>query len=154
MAVSIRDLAITADEFGADERIPHDHAATGGNTAPTLRISGVPDGAAELAVVCHDPDAPLPRGFTHWTVYGIGPSTARLDSPGAGGPDLREGPNSAGGHSYYGPNPPAGHGTHHYYFWVYALDTRVSGAPSREEFLADYAGSIIEQNRVVGTYSA
>lgn len=23
---------------------------------------------------------------------------------------------------YKGPAPPPGHGTHHYYFWVYALD--------------------------------
>jgi len=53
---------------------------------------------------------------------------------------------------YYGPQPPAGHGEHHYYFWVYALDTKVEGTPNREEFLQKYAGNIIEQNRIVGIY--
>lgn len=55
---------------------------------------------------------------------------------------------------YVGPFPPAGHGTHHYYFWVYALSRAVEGAPSREQFLAEYAGDIIEQARFVATYSA
>ena len=45
-----------------------------------------------------------------------------------------------------------GHGEHHYYFWVYALDTTVEGTPTREEFLQKYAGNIIEQNRIVGIY--
>jgi phosphatidylethanolamine-binding protein (PEBP) family uncharacterized protein len=62
------------------------------------------------------------------------------------------GPNGAGGKQYYGPQPPAGHGEHHYYFWVYALDTKVDGTPTREEFLQKYAGNIIEQNRIVGIY--
>jgi phosphatidylethanolamine-binding protein (PEBP) family uncharacterized protein len=53
---------------------------------------------------------------------------------------------------YYGPQPPPGHGDHHYYFWVYALDTNVEGTPTREEFLQKYAGNIIEQNRIVGIY--
>ena len=51
-----------------------------------------------------------------------------------------------------GPQPPEGHGLHHYYFWIYALDTKVIGEPSREEFLEKYADNIIEQNRIIGTY--
>ncbi len=65
---------------------------------------------------------------------------------------FRVAPNGAGYAFYYGPQPPAGHGPHHYYFWVYALDTKVEGMPSREEFLQKYAGNIIEQNRIVGIY--
>ncbi|MFX0543136.1 hypothetical protein ACEWPM_015570 [Roseovarius sp. S4756] len=53
---------------------------------------------------------------------------------------------------YYGPQPPEGHGKHHYYFWVYALNTTVEGTPTREEFLDKYADNIIEQNRIVGLY--
>jgi phosphatidylethanolamine-binding protein (PEBP) family uncharacterized protein len=37
---------------------------------------------------------------------------------------------------------------------VYALDTRVAGEPTLEEFLTSYGDHVIEQNRVVGTYSA
>ena len=108
----------------------------------------MPAAAVELALICHDPDAPRPRGFTHWVVYGLPPDLTTI-GPGAG----RVGPNSLGQRSYSGPNPPIGHGIHHYFFWVYALSTQVRGEPTREVFLDSYAGAIIEQNRVVGTYS-
>lgn len=152
MGLRIDDLSITAAEFGFGERIPDRHSADGGNVGPELRLAGAPADAVELAVVVHDPDAPLPRGFTHFVGYGIDPSTSvlRLSETDT----YRVGPNTVGVQAYGGPQPPAGHGTHHYYFWVYALDTKVSGEPSREEFLADYAQHIVEQNRHIGTYSA
>jgi hypothetical protein len=62
------------------------------------------------------------------------------------------GPNDFGEVGYGGPQPPQGHGPHHYYFWVYALDRRVDGTPSRQEFLETYGHNILEQNRVVGVY--
>ncbi|GAA3732259.1 hypothetical protein HDA32_000561 [Spinactinospora alkalitolerans] len=153
MPLNIRDLTISARQFASGERIPDAHAADHGDTAPDLKITGVPDGTVELAVIVHDPDAPLPRGFVHWVVYGIDPSTTWLDST-EGERGHREGPNGIGKRAYTGPQPPPNHGTHHYYFWVYALSTAVEGEPTREEFLATYADSIIEQNRLVGTYSA
>jgi len=152
MPLNIKDLRIAALQFGFDERIPDAHAADFGNVPPDLEISGVPAGAAELAVIVHDPDAPLPNGFTHWVVYGIAPTTTQIGS--TDGDELyRQGPNSLGEDSYFGPQPPPSHGVHHYYFWVYAMDVPVVGNPSREEFLARYGDNIIEQNRLVGTYS-
>lgn len=65
---------------------------------------------------------------------------------------FRVGPNGAGQPGHYGPQPPDGHGPHHDYFWVYALNTQVDGAPIREQFLERYKDNIIEQNRVVGIY--
>lgn len=149
MPLNIKDLTVRAREFGPGERIPDRHAADHGNAAPAIEVTGVPDGTVELTLVVHDPDAPLPHGFTHWVVHGIRPTAgaARVTAS-------REGPNSLGQQAWSGPQPPPGHGTHHYYFWVYALDTAVSGEPAREEFLAAYSGHIIEQNRLVGTYSA
>jgi hypothetical protein len=41
---------------------------------------------------------------------------------------------------------------HHYYFWVYALGRAVQGAPTREEFIANYGDNILEQARLVGTF--
>ncbi|HLU98416.1 MAG TPA: YbhB/YbcL family Raf kinase inhibitor-like protein [Thermobifida alba] len=70
----------------------------------------------------------------------------------SGRPDRRR--SRRGGRLPDGAAPPAGHGVHHYYFWVYALDTRVAGEPTLEEFLTSYGDHVIEQNRVVGTYSA
>lgn len=145
MGLNIQDLAISSPDIASGAAIDEVFAADTGNRVPTLEITGVPAEAVELAVILHDPDAPLPNGFTHWTVYGIDPKTADVESG-------RVGPNGIGEASYSGPQPPFGHGTHHYYFWVYALNRPVEGAPSREEFLADYADAIIEQNRLVGVY--
>ena len=54
-----------------------------------------------------------------------------------------------------GPAPPSGHGTHHYFFHLYALDTpdRAEPLPDRAAVLEAMDGHIIEQARVVGTYS-
>lgn len=145
MGLNIQDLAIRSSDFRALGEIPAEFAADTGNQVPRIEISGVPKGAVELAVILHDPDAPLPNGFTHWVVYGIDPATGDV----AAG---RLGPNGIGAASYAGPQPPHGHGVHHYYFWVYALSRPVDGEPSREEFLERYADAIVEQNRFVGTF--
>ncbi len=146
----VQDLRIESMDFAPGGAMDPRFCAEGGSTLPRLRISGVPRKAVELAVICHDPDAPSPQGFTHLTLYGIPPTVSEI------GPDnvsqFRAGPNDAGRAGYYGPKPPAGHGVHHYYFWVYALDTTVRATPSREEFLDRYADHILEQNRVIGTF--
>lgn len=147
--VNIKDLRIESSDFRSLEMIPERYAADKGNIAPSLLISGVPSDAVELAVICHDPDAPLPDGFTHWIVYGISPTTAHVDSNTKG---IRIGPNGLNSCEYFGPQPPTGHGAHHYYFWIYALNTKVTGTPTRQEFLTLYGNNILEQNRVVALY--
>ena len=148
MGLNIGDLTITTDAFEANGRIPDRFTVDGGNEQPRLAVHGVPADAVELAVVVHDPDAPLPRGYTHWAVYGLPAQSGDVDA-GAG----RQAKNSAGDAAWMGPQPPVGHGDHRYYFWVYALSRAVEGEPSREEFLDAFADAILEQNRVVGTYS-
>jgi Raf kinase inhibitor-like YbhB/YbcL family protein len=129
------------------------YAGDGGNLSPPLEWTGAPKGTKEFALVCHDPDAPLPHGFTHWVLYGIPGSTTRLgegQNPNAFTPGV----NSAGKRGYMGPYPPAGHGAHHYYFWVYALGERLELKPGldRAHLLDAIAGHILEQARLVGTY--
>lgn len=150
MELNIQDLAVSSSDIESHQEIDPRFAADTGNVAPTITITGVPENAVELALVLHDPDAPLPHGFTHWTVYGIDPKTATIDGTTDGA--YRFGQNGMGEFTYSGPQPPPGHGTHHYYFWAYALDTTVSGTPSREGFLATYGSNIVEQNRLVATY--
>jgi Raf kinase inhibitor-like YbhB/YbcL family protein len=152
MGLNIRDLEISSPAFEPEGTIPDRHARQGGDVQPELRIQGIPAGTVELALICHDPNAPLPFGFTHWALYGVPPDIGVIPEKGAD--TLRAGQNGFGETGYGGPQPPAGHGLHHYYFWVYALDARVEGEPSRETFLARYADNILEQNRLVGTYQA
>ncbi|PPG31217.1 YbhB/YbcL family Raf kinase inhibitor-like protein [Pseudoclavibacter sp. RFBB5] len=149
MPLNIADLTISSPDFAALASIPEELSADGGNRLPRLIVQGVPAGAHELALILHDPDAPLAQGFTHWTVYGIPAADGELDTAAEG---VTTGPNGIGTAEYTGPQPPAGHGQHHYYFTVYALDRPVTGTPTREQFLAEYADSIIEQNRLVGSF--
>ena len=55
---------------------------------------------------------------------------------------------------YMGPAPPPGHGSHHYYFWVYALreDPELEAGLERREVLDAIEDLVIEQARFVGTY--
>ena len=112
----------------------------------------MPEGTKAFAVVCHDPDAPLVDGFTHWVAYGIPGDATGLPE---GGGNTMLGANTAGEAKYMGPAPPPDHGNHHYYFWVYALDTPIdlpAGLTRRRlhEAIEDH---VIEQARLVGTYS-
>lgn len=146
--MSVNDFVVTSPDIANGERIDDRFAGPQGAETPRLSVEGVPPEAVELAVVCHDPDAPLPDGFTHWTLYGVPASEGAMDAS-AG----RPGPNDDGGIGYVGPFPPAGHGEHHYYFWVYALKTPVAGTPTRAQFLTEYRGEVVGQARLVGTYS-
>ncbi|MFB9618464.1 YbhB/YbcL family Raf kinase inhibitor-like protein [Brooklawnia cerclae] len=148
MAPDFMRLQLTSPDFGPEERLADAFTQSGENRTPRLEVTGIPQGTAELAIIVHDPDAPRPHGFTHWTLYGL---------PAQDGPIVpdegRPGPNDAGGIGYTGPKPPSGHGVHHYFFFVYALSRPVAGAPSRLDFLDGYADAVLAVSRLVGTYS-
>jgi Raf kinase inhibitor-like YbhB/YbcL family protein len=150
--LNVADLEIRSPAFDNHKRIPERHAHDGQDVAPALEWSGVPDGTRAFAVVCHDPDAPLVDGFTHWVVYGIAGDARGLPE---GGGDAVAGINSLGDSGYVGPAPPPGHGPHHYYFWVYALDDELDLEPGldRRALLERIEDHVIEQARLVGTYA-
>jgi Raf kinase inhibitor-like YbhB/YbcL family protein len=152
MGLNIKDLKISSPAFEQGGSIPTQHTGDGEDVSPPLQWSGVPDGTRQLAVICHDPDAPLAHGFTHWVVYGI-PADVTEIAEGEGG-KFTEGPNDFGNTGYNGPLPPEGHGPHHYYFWIYALDTELDAEPglTRAQLLDRIEAHILEQARLVGTY--
>ncbi len=147
----IADLRVTSPDLPEDGRFPDRFTQYFADETPRIRIEGLPEGTVEVALICHDPDAPRPHGVTHWAVYGIPPEEGVEVGPDTVGA-YRVGPGTRGEARWLGPRPPAGHGTHRYYFWAYALARAVDGAPTREEFLAVHADDIIEQNRLVVTY--
>jgi len=149
--LNVQDLKITSDAFDHHDSIPERHSSDGEDVSPALAWSGIPDGTQSFAVVVHDPDAPLVDGFTHWVAYGI-PGTA--DGLPEGGEGATHGVNSMDNQGYNGPAPPPDHGTHHYYFWVYALreDPDLDPGLSRRELLDAIEDLVIEQARLVGTY--
>lgn len=149
--LNVANLKISSPAFQGHRGIPERHTGDGDDVSPALEWSGAPEGTRAFAIVVHDPDAPLVDGFTHWVAYGI-PGDATGVPEGA--KDLTEGTNSMGNSGYMGPAPPPGHGPHHYYFWVYALDSDLDLEPGleRRALLEKIEDHVIEQARVIGTY--
>ena len=148
------ELSIMSPDFDAHSPIPARHAADGDNVSPALSWIDVPKGTEELVLIVHDPDAPLTDGFDHWVAYGIDPETNGLEAGASEG--FRSGRNSMGEEGWTGMAPPEGHGVHHYFFHLYAIDKPLDdrGSPTRREMLDAIDGHIVEQARVVGTYKA
>ena len=143
-------ITVTSPEFSDGAPIPKRFTCDGANVSPPLHWSGVSAGAAALALVVDDPDAPSGT-FTHWVVVNIDPSTTAVEegTAPAGG---QQAPNSAGKSSWFGPCPPSG--THHYRFTVYALSRRVaeSATGSLDAALSAIEAAVTAQGRLVGTY--
>lgn len=152
MKLRMGTLKMVSPAFRSQGRIPDKHTGVGENVSPALQWSGAPSGTKEFALVCHDPDAPLPRGFTHWVIYGI-PGDATGIAEGGGG-TFTEGPNGMGKRGYAGPMPPEGHGPHHYFFWVYALDKALGlkAGLDLDALITAIQDHVIEQARLVGVY--
>ena len=152
MELRLKDLEISSPVFSALETIPQRYTSDGENISPSLQWSEIPPETKQLALICHDPDAPLPPGFTHWTLYNIPPEVTAIAE--GEGNKYTEGVNSSGSNGYTGPAPPEGHGIHHYYFWLYALDRALDLQPglNREELLEAIADSVIAQARLIGIY--
>lgn len=150
--LNVADLRLTSPAFESHGRMPARHTSDAEDVSPPLEWRGVPDGTAALAIVVHDPDAPLVDGFTHWVLYGI---PAGTNSVPEGDERFVAGTNSMGHTGYNGPAPPPGHGDHHYYFWVYALDADLDLEPGleRRELLGRIEDHVIEQARLIGIYS-
>lgn len=148
---SVEKLTITSPAFGSRQRIPDKHTSNGEDISPELNWSGAPDGTKSFAVVVHDPDAPMVDGWSHWVAYNIAGDATGLAE---GEKPPAEGINSNGNQRYDGPAPPPGHGTHHYYFWVYALDADLNLEPGvlRADLLATIEDHVLEQARYIGTY--
>jgi hypothetical protein len=90
--VSIGELKLRSPTVEYHKRIPERHTGDGEDVSPALEWTGAPDGTAAFAIVCHDPDAPLVDGFTHWVAYGIAGDATGLPE---GGGDAILGVNSA-----------------------------------------------------------
>ena len=146
------DITVTSPAFEHGGAIPAKYTADGEDVSPELRFAKIPEGTHELALICHDPDAPLTEGFTHWVVYGIPPDASGIAEGGGG--IFRQGKNDLGNEGYGGPAPPPGHGQHHYFFHLYALDTALDAGPglTRDKLVSRIDEHIIEQDRVVGTF--
>jgi Raf kinase inhibitor-like YbhB/YbcL family protein len=153
MKLNLGDLWIRSPAFGPLEKIPKRYASDGDNISPPLEWGDIPPDTNELALILFDPDAPLPNGFTHWVMYGIPPEITSIRE-GEGKKAFTEGVTTEGEQGYSGPAPPPGHGPHHYYFWLYALDKSLDLkiGLTHEKLIDAIADHITVQARLVGIY--
>jgi len=135
-ALTVTSVDVTDKGHLADAQRSGIMSAGGSDTSPQLAWSGAPEGTLSYAVTCYDPDAPTGSGFWHWVVSDIPASVTELatgagDEEGSGLPDgAFQLANDAGGKRYVGAAPPSGHGSHRYFFTVYALDVEKLGVDS------------------------
>lgn len=156
MGFALSDMQLTSPAFGDGDPIPEKHTGEGEDVSPAFAWSGAPDGTENFALICHDPDAPLisegSYGFVHWVLYGI-PGAVRELPEGSG--QYTAGANNFDKTGYGGPMPPEGHGTHRYFFWLFALGSRPDLEPglSLRELLSKIEPDVLGMNRLMGTYS-
>ena len=156
MGFALSEMTLTSSAFEQGGAIPSKHTGEAEDTSPALAWTNVPDGSKSFAVICHDPDAPLVKpgtyGYVHWVLYGI-PGTASGLAEGTD--EYVQGVNDFGDSGYGGPMPPPGHGTHHYFFWLLALDSEpdLPAGLTMWQLLENIEPNIIGMNRLVGTYS-
>lgn len=155
MGFALSPMRVDSEVFSDGGAIPKNHTAEGENKSPHLRWVGAPEATKSFAVICHDPDAPLVQpggyGFVHWVLYNLPASVNEL----AHGTELgTAGINNFGKLGYGGPMPPSGHGTHHYFFVVVALDKELDLPPGLTlwQLTEKIESSVIGVNRLMGTY--
>jgi Raf kinase inhibitor-like YbhB/YbcL family protein len=155
MGFALSDMQLTSTAFQNRGAIPARYTGEGEDVSPALSWSGAPEGTQSFAVICHDPDAPLVKpgtyGFVHWVLYNLPGNTTGLDEGTSQG---TAGANDFGGTGYGGPMPPEGHDTHHYFFWVLALDKQLDLEPGLTlwQLLEKVEPHLLGMNRLVGTY--
>ena len=156
MGFAPSDMQLTSTAFSSHGAIPKKHTGEAENVSPPLAWRSVPPKARSLAIICHDPDAPLVApggtyGYVHWVLYNIPASVTHLAEASK---DFAAGKNDSGKSGYTGPMPPNGHGRHHYYFWLLALDNdaQLPAGLTLWEFLKRVEPHVTGMNRLIGTY--
>jgi Raf kinase inhibitor-like YbhB/YbcL family protein len=137
----VAKIVVSSTAFVDNGSIPSRYTCEGGNAVVPVAWTGIPDNAVSVALVVHDPDAPVPGGFLHWLVLGLPPSDGSIPPVPV---TARQLANGAGQALWTGPCPPAGP-LHHYRFTVSALNKDVQ---TQDEI----AAATIAQGVLVGTY--
>ena len=157
---SFATLHLASPAFANGARLPERFTADGEGVSPPLFWTGVPEGAARLALIVEDPDAPSPQPLVHGLVWDL-PLDGDLKEgairrDGAGGADGSDvGRNSLLGEGWLPPDPPTGHGEHHYAFQLFALAAGpdVGENPGRGALIAAMEGRVLAAGLLTGTYS-
>jgi Raf kinase inhibitor-like YbhB/YbcL family protein len=145
-------IAVRSPAFAVGATIPVRFSCRGSNTPIPLTWTGIPSGAASVAMIMDDPDAPSGT-FTHWVVFNL-PATSRGIANGRIPAGAAQAQNGRGQAAYTGPCPPSG--THHYRFTIYAEPKTLSlpAGASLEQALSAIKANPISSGRLTGLFSS
>ena len=147
-------LRVTSPGIAEDERFLLTHTGRGDDVSPELRINGLTDDVARLAVVLTDETHPLLGSMTHWLIWNL-PAQSVIEAGLPSGRITRDGAVQGRGyglHRYRGPKPPRGT-SHRYSFLVLALDAPLSCPAGRHAPLwRSAAGHILQWGVLEGVF--
>ena len=159
-----KTILVTSKSFLDKAQIPDRFTQSGDSLSPNLEWKQLPSGTRDIVVIVEDPDAPLPNPFVHAIIYNLYPPMTEIPEgaiPNTANirendlePPLHVGKNTFGRTVYLGPAPIPGHGPHHYYFQVFALDSELTfrHPPNRKDIIREMGGHVLAKGFLVGTY--
>ena len=146
----IMALSISSPAFEHGRPVPPQFTADGDDVSPELRIDGLSEATASLALIMDDPDAPAGT-WDHWVAYDIPPTTTDI-------PEAVEALGTAGTNSwddtgYGGPCPPSG--IHRYFFAAYAVDKTLGWEPGADKgaVLEAIHDHLLDEATLLGFYT-
>jgi Raf kinase inhibitor-like YbhB/YbcL family protein len=149
-------LRLTSSSFEADAAMPAKYACDGTDISPALAWIDPPAATQSFALIVDDPDAPN-KTVVHWVIYEI-PAGARMLPEGVPTDaklhdGSRQGKNDHGKIGYSGPCPPHG-AVHHYFFKLYALDTKTNLKPkaTKPELEQAMKAHILAKAELIGRF--
>lgn len=162
-AANVMAMQLRSSGFLMGEPIPRRFTGDGEDRSPPLEWDHVPAATQEFALICDDPDAPTSEPWVHWVLYKIPAEVRQLPEGVPGDRRLKTPPGAIQGRNswtsgqtfgYRGPEPPRGHGTHHYHFNLYALDTQLPERHDidKQSLLEILQGHILATAELIGIY--
>ena len=146
-------MKLMSQAFKHGERLPKKYSCEGDEISPDLQWSEVPSGTKSLTLIVDDPDAPGGT-WVHWVVYTIDPTVTGLSEGAQIIKPMQQGINSSNQIKYQAACPPKGHGTHHYYFTLYALDTtlNLNDGATKQAVMQAMENHILNKATLMATY--
>jgi Raf kinase inhibitor-like YbhB/YbcL family protein len=139
-------IDLRSPAFSDSTLLPGRFARDADNISPPLEWGPVPDGTAEIVLLCEDRDTPTT--FVHWLVTGIDPGISAIED-GQEIPGATSWPNGFGERGYGGPQPPIGDDPHRYYFRLFALGRPLEVADGASS--DDVRSAVEDDHLAVGT---
>ncbi|HIK14580.1 MAG TPA: YbhB/YbcL family Raf kinase inhibitor-like protein [Leptolyngbyaceae cyanobacterium M33_DOE_097] len=149
-------MKLESSAFQANQAIPARHTCDGADCSPHLSWDALPPETQSLVLICDDPDAPG-KTWVHWVLYNLPPTLRELTEGLPPQPTLPNGgvhgKNDFRKLGYGGPCPP--HGSHRYFFKLYALDTvlNLKSGASKAQVEKAMQGHVLADAKLMGRYA-